>query len=284
MRLFKRKSQEELEFEAKFDSQEKEIYVLTQDDMGAGQSRGQSLWTVSIATIAHIDIATQELVKKKCVLQWLVSERGRKTQKKGFGLAKQKIYKLKVRASLPFVHPYTHKEMEAGRWLMVVDVLERDCAQPQLQELLKEYQKEVSIQPKGCQKLVLNKSLRIFQGDGDFHGQSCSITLDADEEQDSAEAALSVWNELYENAADWDDRGRRYAAEALTDLANDWLEEDAQEVTQEAFMKRISIIGIHIGKDKDIHFDYDDDDMFAGHIVVLEGTLDKGFEDANIEG
>ena len=112
MGIFKRKlTQEEKDFDAKFDKQIKDIFVLTEDDMGAGKSGKEELWTVSIRTLAYIDLTTQELVERKSILQWLVTERECRTSKKKLGLAKETIYQLKVRESLPYINPYNQKEM-----------------------------------------------------------------------------------------------------------------------------------------------------------------------------
>ena len=147
MGIFKRElTQEEKDFDAKFDKQVKDIFVLTEDDMGAGKSGKEKLWTVSIRTLAYIDLMTQELVERKSILQWLITERECRTSKKKLGLSKETIYQLKVRESLPYINPYNQKEMEKGKWLKVEEVVKRNCHEPRLDEILKEYQKDVVIQ------------------------------------------------------------------------------------------------------------------------------------------
>ena len=65
------------------------------------------------------------LVERKSILQWLVTERECRTSKKKLGLAKETIYQLKVRESLPYINPYNQKEMEKGKWLKVEEVVKR---------------------------------------------------------------------------------------------------------------------------------------------------------------
>ena len=286
MGIFKRKlTQEEKDFDAKFDKQIKDIFVLTEDDMGAGKSGKEELWTVSIRTLAYIDLTTQELVERKSILQWLVTERECRTSKKKLGLAKETIYQLKVRESLPYINPYNQKEMEKGKWLKVEEVVKRKCHEPRLDEILKEYQKDVVIHPDGCGELKLDKSLGLFSGSGIFNQQECLIHLDKDEESETANNALHSLKVLLDDSCQWDLKAKQYAAQSLTDLANDWADEEGDdEISEEDFIKRISISEVCVSLDGDFELFYDDGDLFYGHVIIVSGNIESGFEDADIAG
>lgn len=82
---------------------------------------------------------------------------------------------------------------------------------------------------------------------------------------------------------------RKFAAKKLTALANDWLTEDEESkdtkpITEDEFAKRITLSEISITPSGSFTAFYDDDDMFWGHAVEINGSLKKGIDNANIAG
>lgn len=278
-------SEEIKKFKARFDNEEKEILVLTESGMSASKSGNEQYWTVSITALAYIDMESGELVEGKRRIEWLADDKERRSEKKIYGLEGQKIYQLVVKESLPFENEYTHDIFEKGYWLMLVDVAKRNCQNKQLENILKEYQKEVFIQPKGCETLVLDKSLGIFSGEGIWNQKECSIHLDSDgEDLETANEALITFNELMTHCDIWDQKAREYAADELTELANDWAEEDDSEITHEDFARRILISEVCASPEGDFELFYEDDDMFYGHVIIVSGNIHEGFDGADIAG
>ena len=285
MRLFKKQSIEVEKFEERFDKEIKEIIVVTEGEMSAGKSRKKQYWTASIDILAYIDVKSGELFEGKKCIEWLVNDKECKSKKKIYGLKGQKYYRLLVRESLPFENEYTHDIFEKGHWLMLVDVKKRNCHDSQLEDILKEYQKEVSIQLQDCQKLILDKSLGIFSGEGNWNHEECYIHLDTDGlGLETADKALKTFKELMANCEIWDQKARKYAADELTELANDWAEEDNPEITNEDFAKRIVISEVYASSEGDFELFYQDDDMFYGHVIIVEGNVHEGLRSADIAG
>ena len=83
---------------------------------------------------------------------------------------------------------------------------------------------------------------------------------------------------------------RAFAAEKLTELANDWQDkgyddedgEDLAAITEESFPGRIVISELSIDAEGDYEVYYDD--MFWGHVIIVNGSVDGGMEDAYIAG
>ena len=285
MSLFKKQSVEVKKFEERFEKQTKEIFVVTEGEMSAGKLGQAEYWTASITILAYIDIESRELFEGKRRIEWLVNDKECQSDKKIYNLKGQKIYQLTVRESLPYENEYTHDPFEKGHWLMLVDVKKRNCHHPQLEDILKEYQKEVSIQPQSCEKLILDKSLGIFSGEGNWNHEECYIHVDADGEgMETADEALKTFQELMTNSEIWDQKAREYAAETLTELANDWAEEDELEITNQDFARRISISEVCASPEGEFELFYNDDDMFYGHVIIVSGNIYDGFDDANIAG
>ena len=166
-----------------------------------------------------------------------------------------------------------------------MDVLERNVKQPQLQELLKEYQKPVFLSLSDTCQLQLNRSLSMFQGEGDRNAQKADILQDTDEHDDKrADKALTVFRRLQEDAAAWDKKARRYAAEQLLSCAIEWQDEDEDELCADEFIRRIRIESVNVSQDGEFELYYDDGDIFAGHVIIVSGNMEKGLYDAQFAG
>jgi len=76
------------------------------------------------------------------------------------------------------------------------------------------------------------------------------------------------------------------AAKKLTKLACEWAEsdEEAAEITEESFAKRISLSLIWMTSGGSFSAYFDDDDLFFGHSITVCGSPKKGLLSADIEG
>lgn len=280
-------SKERENFEKRFDTVEKEVLVLTEGGTSASRCGKNKLWTASVTVLAVVDVATGEFEERKCYLEWQMTEKESENGKI-YDIQKETIYRLKVQESLPFTNTYNGHEMERGRNLWVREVLERDCNEPRLEKVLEKFQKPVVLCLEGGEELLLDKSLGMFSGDGSWNGEECLIHLDVDEEGAvTAKDALETLQKLLTNCQEWDEKARKYAAQELTDCANDWAQdedENAEEITQEDFAKRLIISEVCISTDGDFELFYEDDDMFWGHVVIVSGNIENGIDDATMAG
>ena len=81
------------------------------------------------------------------------------------------------------------------------------------------------------------------------------------------------------------------AAQRLTALANEWLADDDQTdrdpekdpITEEEFAQRILLTEFFVSPGGQFTAWYEDDDMFWGHVVTVDGTLKKGTIGADIQ-
>lgn len=82
------------------------------------------------------------------------------------------------------------------------------------------------------------------------------------------------------------------AAQKLTTLANEWMADDEQTnrdpekepITEKEFAQRIILTEFSISPGGRFTAWYEDDDMFWGHVVTVDGTLKKGLIGADIQG
>lgn len=276
-----REQQERDAFRARFAPESKEVLVLTQELGGCGRSGKDILWEMSFPLLGVIDLASGQLSTDTCRICWQLTDAECQTEERIFDLHDLSIYRLRVQESLPT--PY----LVQGEYLWVTEVLDRDCQDARLGELLAAYKTPVVLEADGCSPLTLDKSLDLFCGEGQWAGENCLIHLEVDApEAQTADNALRTLQILLADSANWDRKARQFAANELVDNANDWQEdEDAPEITEDEFASRISISEISISaEDGAFALYYDDDDLFWGHVIIVSGDRTNGFSDATIAG
>lgn len=279
-------SQERENFEKRFDTIEKEVLVLTEGGTSSSCWGENKLWQASVTVLAVVDVATGELAEKKCSLNWQMTE-AENNNGKVFDIKGETIYRLRVQESLPFLS-FGNEEIPRGNSLWVRAVLESDCSEARLEQILAEFRKPVILQLDTGEELLLDKSIGLFSGEGHWNGEECLINMDVDEESSvTAKDALETWKKLIANSQEWDDKARKFAAEEMTDNANDWAldaDENAEEMTKEDFARRLMISEVCVSTDGNFEMFYDDDDMFWGHVVIVSGNIETGIDDAYIAG
>ena len=171
----------------------------------------------------------------------------------------------------------------------MTQILNCDVQSPQLETILEKYNEPLTIEDDILGTLTLDKQYFELSTEIQFgNNEDVCISMEVDDEdKDSWEEPINVARQLVQNAEKLDMDMRKFAAKELTGNANDWqdnLDEDLPEITQEQFAKRIVLESIHVYEDGDYTAYYDDDDMFYGHVVVVDANIDTGFESSYLEG
>ena len=141
----------------------------------------------------------------------------------------------------------------------------------------------------------------MFEGEIAFLDNIIALYLEVDaQDQETWTLALNAAKDLISKGESFETQMREFAAKELTDLANDWRDdedddedddddvsspdESADEITEEEFASRIYITELSVNADGEFTAYYNDDDMFLGHVITINGSLEKGIEDAYIQG
>jgi len=277
----KRNQMTENEWENSFDKKEQEILVLRHE--GDVTSKRNGFWEVAICCLAFISLETGELHKEKCRFVFSASE---KEYDNHFipEFDDEAIYHLKVRKKLPEELP----EIMIKRLdFLLVDVIEKDVKSPELEEILTEYKKPVIIGDDILGEPVYDRKIKSFEGHILWIDKNIDIYLDIDKDNKSGiTKARKAMKELYLSAEKWDANMRTFAAEKLIDLARDWCEseEEALKITEESFAKKIDIETISMTSGGSFTTYFNDDNIFAGHCIIVGGSLKKGITSASIGG
>ncbi|MGI5963541.1 MAG: DUF2262 domain-containing protein [Lawsonibacter sp.] len=176
--------------------------------------------------------------------------------------------------------------LEDHRFLLVG--LPTPIMDAELKVILDEQVKEISHWVEGLGTFTLNRSVNWFQADIEWLGQGIQLVYDngTEAEQKSAQETAQI---LMSDQAHWDEVVRRYAADSLLSLANDYVqnegteEEESQPVTREDFTQRMELDSLQVWGDDRFAFWFQDAELFWGHAIQVSGTLTGGPNNAQME-
>ena len=273
------------EWERTFEEEAKEILVLLAGGSGAGKMKG--FWDVSHYFIAYVDCQTGALHTGDGRIVYPVSDEESDAGGILDRFRREAVYRLKARKRIPHKIPEGVTASSQNQFL-IVEVLEEDPPCPALEEVLAEYRRSVVVTDEVLGELILDKDLDMFEGEVLWCGEQICLSLEVDaaDEGTWADARRAMRVMLAEQDR-WDRDMRASAARELTELACEWREsadEEAPEITEESFARRIELRSIAMDADGSFSAYFDDDDMFFGHCVTAYGTLTDGVTAANMEG
>ena len=260
-----------------FKTTEEELTVLLKDVSKVCRGDGDFRFP-SISFIAYIDNETGEVIQDRGMLCWVIPNFSGDYihEFEDYGICRVLVRRCRPDAVNYAGHPYKNR-------YHLVKILEKEVAEPRLETSRREYLKPVVIEDEAG-TFNLDRRYNFFEGQIDWLGSSQKICLDKDPDGDTAENAFRTLRLFLSDVEKWDRSLRDYAARQLTDLANDWRQEDVPQITEQEFARRIGTPSIHINERGGFEAEYEDDDMFYGHWIVVYGDENGELKRANIEG
>lgn len=252
------------QFDAKYRPETEERTFLIKDSVRGWAVQGENRYPRAIS-LASVD-AAGTLDAAVGQLSWIEENKGDlNTNFKALG-----IYRVLARPAI-----------EGDGWMMV-KVLGKG-SDARLQAIADEYAKPVVVRmPMG--EFTLNRSYNWFEGQVVWLGEQASVLVDIEEGASDAPELFAKLDAMVADAAGWDAKVRDFAADELLENANDWCEDEGEEITRLDFMHRIGTPSIHLCADGSGDFSFGDDDMFYGHVIVVGFEADGEFSEAVIEG
>lgn len=269
----------------RYGEEEMEVFALTKDGVCASRAGGEKYWSAHVGLLGCVDARTGRMLDDYTVLTWDLTENEHSAKGRKYGLKEETIYLLRVRR--PRAHTdKSGREIPAGRGLFVTGVVRRGCHNAQLEKILEDFRRPRSVTLSDGTELAFERRVGWYSGEVEWIDEMCDVILAAnDDTNECSPEALNAFESIYAAREEWDKKAREYAAKELTELANDWRQDDDNHViTRAEFARRIGAPCISVDEDGGFQFIYDDDDMFWGHIVTVFGSLEEGFAEAMIEG
>lgn len=263
------------EFEKRFFEEIVEMLVLTMEKVGGAAVYGDML-KPSVGFCASVDLKTGNFSEEKGRLEWMIKSTPDR-EGWGFDFDEYVVYSIKARKG-------------DNNSYMVVDIVDDHVVDERLEKIRERISKPVVISDKILGEYTLDRHLSWFEGEIQRPEIECTVYLETDEEDgETAEKSLKVLRDLYNDFENYDEKFRSYAAKELTELANDWLEdeedsEDIEEITEKDFAERIEISELTVSPDGDLTIYYNDDDMFWGHAIEVRANIDGTIDCADMVG
>lgn len=133
------------------------------------------------------------------------------------------------------------------------------------------------------------RELNWFETKRKWSGLEIDVTLDGDwtrpeDVPDDAADMLMALRTFWEDQAGWLEKCKACIERDLLELAKEWSADAGKPLTKEQFLSRIKPQSI--GTTAGIYFDiwFEDDDVFAGHGILVSGRIKDGPEKAQIHG
>ena len=269
------------DFEKGFETEEYEMLILVQSSC-KGAANIEDMLKPFVDFLASIDLRTGQFSHEKGRLEWLIKNDNNR-QGWGYEFKQLGIYRITVRKCIPQDQtPYMNNRY------MLINMLEENASNKKLEALKAYYAKPVSIENE-LGSFALDREFSWFEGSINWNGVEANVYLETDEEDgDTAKQAMKVLKRVVDNIVENDIRYREYAAEELTELANDWMEAsdeiDTEEITKEIFMKRMEMSEIMVSSNGSLSLFYNDDDMFWGHVIEIDVDSSGEIINAHIAG
>lgn len=279
------------EFYQKYETEEQEIIALIGKPMGAWYHKADNggFYDMTVITLGMIFCNTGEVSIQKGRLEWRVAEEECNSEKGWGRLQEGQICRLKVRRLLKGLVPEYATPEQFNRWA-VIEVMEPSVSCPQLETVWEEYQKPVNIEDEVLGTLKLDRDVGMLDSEILWDGEKVPLALKIDlDDEKTWDTARRFAQKFMADRERWDKAMRKFAAKELTELANEWQEDDdenknADPITEEIFAQRITLSELSLTYEGDFAAYFDDDDMFWGHTVEICGSLENGIEHANIAG
>lgn len=276
------------EFYEMYESEEQEVVALINRCIGGGYNWKGKFWEMTVVTLGIMFCDTGEVSTKEERLDWSVTDEDRNGEKGWGRFRNEQICRLKIRR----MKEEWAKGLVVRPWC-ISEVIKphEDC--PELLAILDERNKPVIIEDKVLGILQLNRDFDIFEGAVSWCGTEVILSLEVNPESKSSwSRARTAAKKLVVDMENWNKSMREFAANELTQLANDWLTQDEENsrdakmnpITEEEFARRISMTELTVTSGGSFTAFFDCDEMFADHAVTIYGSLKKGIIGTNIEG
>jgi hypothetical protein len=123
-----------------------------------------------------------------------------------------------------------------------------------------------------------------FNGTATWLGKPVDLTLSA-ESRDALPDCAATAQILLKDALRWQAEAEKKIVENLYQLwVDEWRPEGTPILSQAAFRARLTMPAITIYEGGAFEMEFGDGDLFAGHWILVPGSLEEGIEDAGLAG
>ena len=272
------------EFYAMYESTEHEVLALMGRCVGCSFVPQSHCIAPDVLMIGALFCDSGQLVKRAMHLHWPLFDKDLPNAKVYKRFAVGQVCRLKIRKLKDEFACDQHIPRYCLR--QVISTYEQ-C--PELMPLLEEYHKEVLLQDDILGTLKLDKDFEKFRGQLNCCKSAVALSIDVDAfAQESWTKTLNAAKPLVIDCISWDGQMRKYAAHKLSETYNDAHahgcdDGDYEELSEEYFANKLTLLKLEISSDVSFKAYFDCDDIFFNSFVTVTGSVQCGFEAANVE-
>ncbi|MBQ6453175.1 MAG: DUF2262 domain-containing protein [Coriobacteriales bacterium] len=262
-----------LEFAGKYQDQDLERVLLTQSGP-RGWATAFGHYVAGIRYLAFAADGDASATARVGHLRWREPIKGGRPR---ISFAELGTYRAIVRES-----------KDDPRALMLVKLLGK-VNDPRFDTAKADYLAPVVLHDSLCD-FTLDKRYDWYSGVIDWLGTQVEVLLNVETGETDASMQLAKLHGICADMAACDARVRAYAAQELLEGARDWAadaaqdDEEPQELSAEQFQERITPCSISIGDDGSVDFNFDDGNLFWGHVIIVSMDANGEFTGADIAG
>jgi hypothetical protein len=247
------------------------LAVVGANGPGAGRSRGEDLWTMSV-TFEGWRVDGGQIQKRPLEVYRKVTDEELKTLQDL--ILPYEVIRVQARVVIDSTLGRPDALLEA--------FVGRESSDTELNHFAEQLQMPVTFEDPLLGTFTLNRRVNWFTGQVVWAGETISLNLSGSAD---AQKALETAHALWQNQAEWNRRVRTFAVEELLPLKNDsWLDEGEAQLTPDEFEDRMTLESITVNADGSFDFWHNDGDLFWGHSIQISGSLSKGTTHADIPG
>ena len=263
----------------------RDVLVITDHNtQSGGRAANDRYWTVTKGIVARYEYQSDKVIEEKATIIW--REEGSSNNWK-IELKPETIYHLKVRSLKKNEYGYPDMSKDVMRLYDVLDCYDENES---LMILFNEYIGETVIEDEELGTFSYkNGSECYIRNQLEWLGYDIDVKLESrDGDKDEGLIALSHFKDIYNNREEYDIIVREYAAKNTTDVVNElnyrtYAEyTEYEEISMQEFYNRIILKMISIRADGRYRFYFDDDDMFWGRLIMVEGDMENGITGTDV--
>lgn len=198
--------------------------------------------------------------------------------------AKGGIYRIKARRWIgggPLSEIYAKNLVE----FYLTELIEKLEHFPALEKVLEDYQKPVIVEDETLGELKLDKEISFFCGSVDFDSAKVSVSVEVNAQKETTwKKNIERLSEVYRSLKEYDENARELISTKLYKLACQYNEDEDIEISKELMKETVKISEIVLEGRNTLSLYYEDNDIFGGHAIVVEGSTKSGLKKAYIAG
>ena len=252
----------------------------------------ESLHEAQFEILGKIDLTTGKKIKGRGSASWIAAKYPNTVEYNNYFdkvndsvkeiVHPKTIYRVKGYAPIDPVNKPLYFFLERHmNGLYISEILSFGEQDEFLQSILDMYFTKKSITSPVLGELVFNPDLMWYSAKKRLQRKQVELTLSVNDICDDIQSGLEALESFWSNKESWNERLKKYAAEYLLDMAEDWSD---SEISEEEFISKIRLTDIGFKNDGSFLAYYSDGKFFKGHSIEIRGNIDSEPDSVNIAG